>query len=137
MVARRSNANLFALAVLPRPLSCTVGLLEKAGKEVEAQLKPQLSGMFGGMIRGYLPQTWVFETEEGSASLHVEKDGRVTASAGALPAPDLTVKARHAALATALKTRKRDGLSPGAISATPHTEKGRMAFQFFRSRLGV
>ena len=118
-------------------MSCTLGLLEKAGREVEAQLKPQLEGMFGGMIRGYLPQTWVFETEEGSTSLHVEKDGRVTATSGALPSPDLTVKARHAALATALKERNRSGLAPGAISATPHTEKGRMAFQFFRSRLGV
>jgi hypothetical protein len=118
-------------------MSCTLGLLEKAGKEVEAQIKPQLSGMFGGMIRGYLPQTWVFETEEGATSLHVEKDGRVTASAGALPSPDLTVRARHSALATALKERKRESLPPGAISATPHTEKGRMAFQFFRSRLGV
>ena len=118
-------------------MSSTLSLLEKAGKEVEWQLKPQLAGVFGGIIRGYLPQTWVFETEEGAMSLHVEKDGRVTVVSGALPDPDLTVKARDAALATALRERRRAGLAPGAISATPHTEKGRMAFQFFRSRLGV
>ena len=118
-------------------MSCTLGLLEKAGREVEAQLKPQLSGLFGGMIRGYLPQTWVFETEEGATTLHVDKTGLVAVTAGAQPSPDLTVHARHAALATALKERSRSALPPGAISATPHTEKGRMAFQFFRSRLGV
>jgi hypothetical protein len=118
-------------------MSCTLELLQKAGRDVEAQLKPQLGGMFGGMIRAYLPQTWVFQTEEGATSLVVGKDGSASATQGTLPAPDLTVEASHAALASALKTRDRQALPPGAIRATPHTEKGRMAFQFFRSRLGV
>jgi hypothetical protein len=118
-------------------MSCTLELLEKAAREVESQLKPQLSGLFGGMIRAYLPQTWVFETEEGTTTLVVDAKGSAHASNGMGASPDLTVHARHAALARALKERKREGLPPGAISATPHTEKGRMAFQFFRSRLGV
>ena len=118
-------------------MSCTLGLLQKAAADVEAQLKPQLSGIFGGMIRAYLPQTWVFETEEGVTTLHVDAQGKASASPGAGTSPDLTVHARHSALARALTERKREGLAGGAIVATPHTEKGRMAFQFFRSRLGV
>ena len=119
------------------PMSCTKGLLEKAGQEVEAQLKPQLNGFFGGMVRGYLPQAWVFSTEEGSTTLRVEKDGSSKVAAGAEASPDVTVETTHAALASALTNRERSQLPPGAFRVTAHTEKGRMAFRFFRSRLGV
>ncbi len=118
-------------------MSCIEGLLESVAKDVEGQLRPQLTGFFGGMIRGYLPQTWVFETEEGTASLTVDREGRALAAAGALPTPDVTITTSHAKLSAALRTRSKAAVPPGPLTVTPHTEKGRMAFGFLRSRLGL
>ncbi len=118
-------------------MSCLVELLSEAGKGVEAQLKPQLSGFFGGVVRSYLPQRWVFVTEEGSATLGVETDGVVWARPGAEPSPDVTIRTSHAKLAQALKTRAREGLPPDPVNVTAHTTRGRTAFDFTRRRLGL
>lgn len=118
-------------------MSCIEDRLREVARDVEVQLKPQLSGFFGGMIRGYLPQTWVFTTEEGTASLSVDKDGHVAASGGAAPRPDVTIATTHARLEAALRTRRRELVPPGPLTVTPHTEKGRMAFGFLRNRLGL
>lgn len=118
-------------------MSCIEGLLASVAKDVETQVRPQMSGIFGGMIRGYLPQTWVFTTEEGSASLTVDAEGHARAAAGALPKPDVTIETTHARLSAALTTRRSDAVPPGPFKVTPHSEKGRTAFGFLRSRLGL
>jgi hypothetical protein len=118
-------------------VSCLPGLLDSVGRDIERQLKPQLSGLFGGILRGYLPQTWVFKTEEGNASLRVDTDGHAAAIGGVAPQPDVTIETTHARLAAALTTRSKVGVPPGPLKVTPHTEKGRLAFEFLRSRLGL
>ncbi len=118
-------------------MSCLVGLLTEAGKGVEEQLRPQLTGFFGGVIRSYLPQRWVFVTEEGSATLGVETSGVVWARDGAEPSPDVTVQTSHAKLAAALRSRRREGLPPDPVQVTAHTSRGRTAFDFTRRRLGL
>jgi hypothetical protein len=40
-------------------------------------------------------------------------------------------------LATALTTRSRAKLPPGAFSVTAHTAKGRTAFDYLRGRVGL
>ena len=112
-------------------------LLTEAGKGVEAQLKPQLSGFFGGVVRSYLPQRWVFVTEEESATLGVETTGVVWVRGGAEPSADVTIETSHARLAGALRTRSREGLPPGSVRVTAHTSRGRTAFDFSRRRLGL
>ena len=118
-------------------MSCIEGLLEGVARDVQERVQSQLTGFFGGMIRGYLPQTWVFETEEGTASLTVDREGRVLAAAGALPSPDVTIVTTHAKLSAALRTRKRELVPEGPLTVTPHTQKGQTAFGFLRSRLGL
>lgn len=118
-------------------MSCLVELLTEAGKGVEAALKPQLSGFFGSVVRAYLPQRWVFVTEEGMATLGVETSGAVVVRAGGDPAPDVMVTTSHAKLAAALRTRRREGLPPGPLTVTPRTSKGKTAFDFARRRLGL
>ncbi len=118
-------------------MSCLLGLLDAVAPDLENQLKPQLKGVFGGLVRGYLPQTWVFVTEEETATLHVGPDGSARASKGAADHPDVVIETTHARLAAALRTRDRSKVPPGATKVTPRTEKGRMAFQFVRSRLGL
>jgi hypothetical protein len=118
-------------------MSCLVALLSDAAKAVEAQLKPQLSGFFGGVVRSYLPQRWVFETDDGVATLGVESSGAVWAKAGADPTPDVVIRTSHAKLAHALTTRSREGLPPGEVTVEAKTSKGRTAFDFTRRRLGL
>jgi len=118
-------------------MSCTRELLAEAGRGVEAQLKPQLEGLFGGVVRSYLPQRWVFVTEEGSTTLVVEATGAVRVEDGADPSPDVTIEIGHDKLAQALRSRRREGLPPGPVRVTPRTAKGRTAFDFTRRRLGL
>jgi hypothetical protein len=112
-------------------------LLTHVAPDLEAQLKPQLKGAFGGLVRAYLPQTWVFVTESETASLIVGADGSARALQGAAPHPDVLVETGHARLVLALTTRDKSKVPPGVTKVTPKTEKGRTAFQFVRSRLGL
>jgi hypothetical protein len=118
-------------------MSCVEGLLRDAGRQFEPEIQNRLKGLFGGIIRSYLPQVWVFETDDGIASLHVDAAGVVTVVAGASPHPDVTVKIPHARLVAALKTRNKDAVPPGPLTVTPHTAKGKTAFDYLRSRLGL
>ncbi|MGA8542979.1 MAG: hypothetical protein WB947_05525 [Thermoplasmata archaeon] len=118
-------------------MSCIEGLLRDTGKQVEPEVQKQLRGLFGGIVRSYLPQTWVFETDDGVASMVVDKSGAVSVTAGAAPHPDVTVKIPHDRLAVALKTRDKAKVPPGPLTVTPHTSKGKTAFDYLRSRIGL
>lgn len=118
-------------------MSCVTGLLAEAAKGVEAQLKPQLIGFFGGIVRAYLPQRWVFVTEEGSATVGVETTGDIWVRDGAEASPDVTVRASHARLKKALTGRPGTVPSADQIQVTPHTARGRTAFDFARRRFGL
>jgi hypothetical protein len=119
------------------PVSCVEELLGKVGRDVEPEIQSRLGGFFGGMVRAYLPQTWVFVTEDGTASLSVDRAGAVTVTSGALPSPDVTVEIGHDRLKAALRTRRRDAVPQGLLTVTPHTSKGRTAFGYLRDRLGL
>jgi hypothetical protein len=119
-------------------MSCTAILLAGIAPELQARLQQQLTaGFTGALVRSYLPQVWVFQTEQDTASLTVAKDGAVTVAAGAAPSPDVTIATSHERLSVALTTRDRSKVPPGPLTVTPHTSKGRTAFDFTRSRLGL
>jgi len=118
-------------------MASLVPLLESVAHDVQPQLQSQLGGFFGGMVRAYLPQTWVFKTEKEVASLTVDKTGAVSVAKGAAASPDVTIETAHDRLVTALKTRSRAQVPPGPLTVTPHTSKGRTAFEYLRSRLGL
>ncbi len=114
-----------------------VPLLEKVAHDVQPEIQSQLGGFFGGMVRAYLPQAWVFKTEKETASLTVDKAGAVTVTTGAAAHPDVTIETTHDRLEAALRTRSRDKLPPGPLTVTPHTPKGKTAFDYLRGRLGL
>jgi hypothetical protein len=118
-------------------MSCVEGLLTSVARDVEPEIRNRLRGFFGGMIRAYLPQTWVFRTEDGTASLHVDAAGTVTVSSGAANPADVTIEVGHERLRAALTTRRRDAVPPGPLAVTPHTAKGRAAFGYLRDRIGL
>ena len=118
-------------------MSCIAGLLQDLAPDLEARIQPQLKGVFGGVVRGYLPQGWEFRTESEKATLSVDREGKVRAIPGAAKSPDVTIDTSHSRLEAALRTRRRESVPPGPLAVTPHTEKGRTAFAFLRSRLGL
>jgi hypothetical protein len=118
-------------------MSSLVPLLESVAHDIQPQVQSQLGGFFGGMVRAYLPQTWVFQTEKEVASLSVDRNGAVTVTAGALANPDITIEIPHERLVTALRTRSRAKVPPGPLTVTPHTSKGKTAFDYLRGRVGL
>jgi hypothetical protein len=93
--------------------------------------------MLGGIIRAYLPQAWVFTTDHGSATLTVDTSGAVSVADGASAHPDVTIEIPFQTLHMALTTHQRDAVPPGPVHATPHTAKGRAAFDYLRGRIGL
>lgn len=111
--------------------------LRAAGREFEPDIRSRLSGFLGGMLRHYLPQTWVFRTEGGIASLTVDESGAVSVVAGAAAHPDVEIEIPQARLLAALKDRKRAAVPPNEVHVTAHSAKGRAAFDYLRGRLGL
>lgn len=119
------------------PVSGTAEALSKLAASVEAELRSRLSGLFGGFVRAYLPQTWVFRTERDVASLVVDTNGRVTVTPSALPSPDVTVELPHGALDAAVASGGGRRPPAGSVRVTAHTAKGRTAFDYVRPRFGL
>lgn len=118
-------------------MSSTEELLRAVGLRIEAELKPRLSGLFGGMLRGYLPQVWEFRTEREVVALRVGPDGSSEVRPGPSDTADVTVEIPEAVLRRALTERRRDAIPPGTAKVTARTSKGRTAFDFLRSRFGL
>jgi hypothetical protein len=117
-------------------VTCLQGLLEKLVPDIEKELQPRLQGFLGSFVRAYLPQVWVFETEEGATSVRIEPTGLVTVHPGATPAPDVTVKGSHADLKRILSSRSKGAAPPNELTVTAHTGKGRAAVSQVRARFG-
>lgn len=115
----------------------TEELLRVVGQRVEAEVKPRLSGLFGGLLRGYLPQVWEFRTEVDILCLTVGRDGSCRVSRGPSETPDVTVEIPEALLTKALKEGTRAAIPVGSTKVTARTAKGRTAFDFLRSRFGL
>lgn len=111
-------------------------LLGPLAERAQTEVRARLNGFFGGILREFLPQIWVFTTEEGTASLCVAADGSATVRPGAAAPPDVTVEVGHARLVAAL-SGKGGSSAAGKLAVTPHSAKGRAAFDYLRPRLGL
>jgi hypothetical protein len=110
-------------------------LLSDVGKRIEPELQKQLGGLFGGIVRAYLPQAWVLETDEGTATLVVDRNGVASVTDGGAEKPDVTIRGSYAVIAKALTSKSRT--APHGVTATPHTPKGQTAFDYLRNRVGL
>lgn len=113
-------------------------LLTGLCEEIEKQLKPNLSGPKGLLVNGYLPQTWVFETERGACTVFLDAEG----NARVLPATDqdrdVTIQWKHDSLVSVLESRSRSSVSGGDYpNVFVQTEKGRAAFNYLRNSIGL
>jgi hypothetical protein len=112
-------------------------LLEDAAHQLEPEIQRRLQGLLGGIVRAYLPQLWLFRTDQGTASLTVSSSGAVSVAGGEAAHPDVTIELPMDLLKKALTARRADGVPRGPVKATPHTAKGRAAFDYLRGRLGL
>ena len=112
-------------------------LLENLTYEVQNKVKPALSNFLtGGIVRNYLPQAWIFETESEILTFHVDKQGNAKILKGANRQPDVTVKGPHSDISTILSVRQ---VPPGAdrrINILHHTQKGRTAWNYLGKHFG-
>jgi hypothetical protein len=106
--------------------------------EVEKELKPMLGGLITGpMIRGYLPQRWIFKSEYETVTFTVDKKGNATVEEGEGEAPDVTIEMDHEYLVKALETRSQPSIPPIKNDIIFHTRKGETAFNYLKKRFGL
>jgi hypothetical protein len=113
-----------------------VELLAPMSPRVEAELKPRLQGFLGGIIRAYLPQHWVFETETEKATVTIAKDGGVSVAPGAVDQPDVTVRAPRSQVEAIAKGGPPPARRPDDVQVAAHTARGRAALEQVRKRFG-
>jgi hypothetical protein len=119
-------------------MSQLLSALREIAPGIEKELRGRLASFAGMFIVGYLPQTWSFVTDAGSAALTVDKRGSVAVEAGTPPNPDVTVQWGHDALVAALLRQERAPVAGDPpLRVTPHTSKGKTAYDFLRSRFGL
>jgi hypothetical protein len=114
-------------------------LLGQFASAAQTELQTRLKGFLGGMLRHYLPQVWVFRTELGVATLLVDPEGAATVAPGARPSPDVVIEIGHARLEAALVALSGRPPSPaaGPLKVITNTAKGKAAFGYLRSRMGL
>jgi hypothetical protein len=113
-------------------------LLTNLCEDIERQIRPNLSGAMGNLVRGYLPQVWVFETECGTYTLFLDTEGNARVFPGADREVDVTIRWRKDALESMLASRNRDSVLPGDYpDVTVHTDKGRAAFNYLKREIGL
>ena len=115
-------------------------LSEAVAPGVSERLRAELRRPFvGGMIRMYLPQTWWFVSESGSATFHVDREGTASVRPGTSGEPDVTVRWTDAAYRAAIVLRDRSRIPPdaGSPQVVAHTGRGATAFGQVRRQLGL
>ena len=96
-------------------MSCIEGLVRDRAADGQARLKQAL-GVFllGGVVRGYLPQTWVIMTEQESITIHADTQGNIRVLQGIAPTRDGDIKIGHNLLADGIRNGR--SLPPGSCS---------------------
>jgi len=106
--------------------------------EVEREIKKALSGILTGVfIRGYLPQNWIFKTENETITFSVSSTGDTSVMTGASDSPDVTIEIDHDYLVSAIQNRSQPSFKPQRFEISLHTPKGKTAFNYLRDRFGL
>jgi len=112
--------------------------LGAACPEIEGRAKARLSADPNDGLHGWLPQTWGFETETETATLHIGADAKATASDGIQGPVDVSVIWNQADLLEVLNAETRSvsfkGKNPKVRFRTPN---GQRAFSLLRGAIGL
>ena len=113
-------------------------LFSPIAQEVEAQVKKYLKGLLSaGMIKPYLPQHWLFETEKETVTLCMNRNGDTSVAQGQKDPIDVIINIDHDFLSKALETRERPDFEPETFDVSFKTKKGETAFGYMKKHLGL
>ncbi|MGQ9588498.1 MAG: hypothetical protein ACUVT7_08990 [Thermoplasmata archaeon] len=113
-------------------------LLAGLCEEIERQVKPDLWGVKGLLVRGYLRQAWVFETEYGECTLFLDSEGNARVFFGSDKNRGVTIQWKRDSLVKVLEARSWSSIPSGDYpNVFVHTEKGRAAFNYLRKEIGL
>lgn len=118
-------------------MTCLIALFEPICGLIEDKLKPNLKGLTGIILSGYLPQQWVFETETEIVTLAIDKEGNANVVNGTTNNPDVTIDIDHKYLSTTLRTKSCPTFSPERSNVTLHTSKGKTAYKYLKQHFGL
>ena len=117
-------------------MSCIEGLVRERTSEGEARLKQALGGfLIGGVVRAYLPQTWVIITEQEYVTVHADEQGNIQVLRGVAPSRDGDIEIHHDLLADGIQHGKSP--PPGSYQVKFYTQKGRTAFNQLKGYFGL
>jgi len=115
-------------------------LAEVVVPQVTARLQAELRKfVVGAVIRNYLPQTWWFISDTGSATFYVDRDGIAAVYDGQSGNPDVSITWTDRAYCAAVGLQDRSQIphADGQPSVVPHTQRGATAFGQVRKQLGL
>ncbi len=117
-------------------VSCIEGLVRERAAEGEARLKQALGGfLIGGIVRAYLPQTWVIITEQEYVTIHADQQGNIQVLQGVAPSRDGDIEIHHDLLADGIENGRSP--PPGSYQVKFYTQKGRTAFNQLKGYFGL
>ena len=106
--------------------------------EIEGRAKARLSADSGDGLRAWLPQSWGFETDTETATLHLDVDGKAHATDGIEGPVDVSVIWNQSDLIQVLTSKVR---SASFVDKNPklrfRTVSGQRAFSLLRGSLGL
>jgi hypothetical protein len=106
--------------------------------EIEGRAKARLSAEPTEGLHHWLPQSWGFETDYESATLHVDSDGKATATDGIHGSVDVRIVWNLTDLLEVLAAETRStsfkGKNPKIEFRTPN---GQRAFSLLRAAIGL
>ena len=118
-------------------MTCLLELFESICSLIENKIKPNLRGLTGLILIGYLPQQWVFVTEEETVTMAIDKKGNANVVNGAMENPDVTLEFDHKYLSTTLKAQSSPNFPPERSNVTLHTSKGKTAYNYLKQHFGL
>jgi hypothetical protein len=106
--------------------------------EIEGRAKARLNAGPAEGLHRWLPQSWGFETEIESATLHIDALGRATASDGIRGAVDVSLIWNQADLLEVLTAETRSASFKGKNPVLRfRTANGQRAFSLLRGAIGL
>lgn len=106
--------------------------------DIEGRAKARLNVDATGGLREWLPQSWVFETDIETATLHLDTEGNATATEGSRGEGDLNVIWDQGHLLEVLTAKVRTASFVGANPKLRfRTVTGQRAFSLLRGSLGL
>lgn len=116
-------------------MSSLTGLFQRFCEEMMKRLKTELGRFYtGGYMSRYLPQTWVFKTENEVLTVVMDNEGNVILSGTDSKTPDVTIHTTEITLTNALQSNAKPKWQ---WQVAFNTKKGEAAYTYMRGKFGL